>query len=61
MKSELRKLEYFSKKYNSTFEEFEKKIKTSKKENFEEWDDYIEWNAFQNSYQDLRSEIQNKK
>ncbi|MFQ6056657.1 MAG: hypothetical protein ACE5J3_11825 [Methanosarcinales archaeon] len=36
----------FSDKYNTTFKEFEKKIENSIEENFEEWDDYIEWKAY---------------
>jgi hypothetical protein len=56
------KIELYSKKYNSTFEQFESKVKNSEKENFEEWDDYMEWNAFQKSYQDLlqkKSDLEN--
>ena len=40
------KLEIFEKKYNSSFNDFEKKIKNSKKENIKQWDDYIEWKGF---------------
>lgn len=47
------KIELYSKKYNSSFEQFEEKVKNSEKENFEEWDDYMEWNAYQKSFQDL--------
>jgi len=56
------KIELYSKKYNSSFEQFEGKVKNSEKENFEEWDDYMEWNAFQKSYQDLlqkKSDLEN--
>lgn len=56
------KIELYSKKYNSSFEQFEQKINSSEKENFEEWDDYMEWNAFQKSYQDLlqkKSDLEN--
>lgn len=56
------KIELYSKKYNSSFEQFENKVKDSEKENFEEWDDYMEWNAFQKSYQDLlqkKSDLEN--
>ena len=56
------KIELYSKKYESSFEQFEKKVNTSEKENFEEWDDYMEWNAFQKSYLDLlqkKSDLEN--
>ena len=56
------KIELYSKKYDSSFEQFEKKVNSSDKENFEEWDDYMEWNAFQKSYQDLlqkKSDLEN--
>jgi len=56
------KIELYSKKYDSNFEQFEEKVKNSEKENFEEWDDYMEWNAFQKSYTDLlrkKSDLEN--
>jgi len=34
----------FEVKYSKTFEEFEKELKISP-ENFEAWDDYMEWKA----------------
>ncbi|AIY89242.1 hypothetical protein [Geoglobus acetivorans] len=39
------KIKFFEKKYGCTFEEFERKLR-EKEENFEEWDDYIEWKAY---------------
>ena len=40
------KLKLFENKYQSTFKKFEKKVKGGEgQENFEEWDDYIEWKA----------------
>jgi hypothetical protein len=36
----------FESKYNLQFEIFEKKIKEKSKEEFAEWDDYIEWKAY---------------
>lgn len=56
------KIELYSKKYNSSFKQFEEKVNDSNKENFEEWDDYMEWNAFEKSYQDLlqkKSDLEN--
>ena len=44
------KLELFEKKYKCTFKEFEKKVKSGEgQENFEKWDDYIEWKAYEES------------
>lgn len=47
------KIELYSRKYNLSFEKFEEKVRNSEKENFEEWDDYMEWNACQKSFHDL--------
>jgi cytochrome c556 len=44
------KLRLFQKKYSLTFEEFEKKIKQQDQENYEIWDDYIEWKAYNKKY-----------
>lgn len=38
----------FKKKYAMPFEQFEKDIKNSKKEDFERWDDYMEWKGYEN-------------
>jgi len=38
------KAEFLSVKYSKTFEEFERELKSSP-ENFEAWDDYMEWKA----------------
>jgi len=40
----------FEKKYNLIFEEFEKQLKATSKEDFEKWDDYIEWKAYAKAY-----------
>ncbi len=47
------KILLFEKKYNKDFSSFEKNIKETKDENYEMWDDYMEWKAYQNSYQQL--------
>lgn len=39
------KLQLFEKKYNSKFDTFEKSV-ISREEDFEKWDDYIEWKAY---------------
>jgi hypothetical protein len=40
------KLDLFKKKYASDFLSFEKKVKNASKEDFEKWDDYMEWKGF---------------
>ena len=49
------KIKNFEIKYGKNFLEFEKKIKKSD-EDFSEWDDYLEWKAFEKSYAELKSE-----
>jgi hypothetical protein len=46
------KIRFFENKYGCSFEEFEKRLKEGE-ENFEEWDDYIEWKAYVESLRDL--------
>ena len=56
------KIEIFERKYGFTFEEFEEEIKTKKKENFQKWDDYIEWKAYIKTLKELEKkskEIEN--
>ncbi len=45
------KLSLFEKKYGKSFKEFEKEVK--EKEDFEKWDDYLEWKAYFKAYEDL--------
>ena len=47
----------FEIKYGKTFEEFEKDLKSSS-ENFEAWDDYMEWKACIKTLDTLRKELQ---
>ena len=44
------KLTLFEKKYNCDFPQFEKSINEAEEEDFERWDDYMEWKAFYNKY-----------
>ncbi len=46
----------FQKKYNCNFEQFEKYVEKGK-ENFEKWDDYIEWKAYQEKLKELNHKI----
>ena len=55
------KLQNFTKKYSSTFNEFEKKLKKNKKESFSEWDDYLEWKSYENVLSDLSKKIKDIK
>lgn len=42
-------------KYHLSFEDFEKKM--AEQEIFEEWDDYIEWKAYQQKKRDLEMKL----
>ena len=53
-------LELFEKKYNKSFREFEKEVLEGK-ENFEKWDDYIEWKAYENTCKDRLSHLKDLK
>lgn len=52
------KLRYFSIKYKISFKEFMKKAKSTKTEQFEIWDDYMEWKALINVSDELSSKIE---
>ncbi len=41
------KIRLFEKKYGMSFIKFEKDIQGSKKEDFEKWDDYMEWKGYE--------------
>jgi hypothetical protein len=47
------KLTLFEKKYNCDFPQFEKSINEAEEEDFQRWDDYMEWKAFYNKYNRL--------
>lgn len=56
------KINSFERKYRFSFEEFQEKMRGEREENFEVWDDYIEWKAYANSLSELetkRKEIEN--
>ncbi len=48
------KLSLFEKKYRSDFPHFETAVKNAAEEDFEQWDDYMEWKAFYNKYNELQ-------
>jgi hypothetical protein len=41
------KISVFKNKYKTEFAEFENEIKRRKTENFEKWDDYMEWKSLE--------------
>ncbi len=49
-------------KYNTAFEAFESQIKSNKEEDFEKWDDYLEWKSYNEKLKELirnKTEIEN--
>ena len=50
------KIRLFEKKYGMSFDRFEKGIKSSKKEDFEKWDNYMEWKGYKKALQRLIKE-----
>ncbi|MBD3346805.1 MAG: hypothetical protein GF401_17245 [Chitinivibrionales bacterium] len=54
------KINAFEKQYGASFDAFEQKIK-KKDENFAEWDDYIEWKAYKEAYNDIEKRIEDVK
>ena len=50
------KINYFESKYSANFDDFEANVLNSAQENFDTWDDYMEWKAYKRSLSDLISE-----
>ena len=50
------KIRLFKGKYSTSFEQFEKKVKGAEQEDFERWDDYMEWKGYENVLQNLIKE-----
>ncbi len=50
------KIRLFEKKYEMPFNEFEKDIKSSKNEDIEKWDDYMEWKGYEKTLQRINKE-----
>ena len=55
------KLFLYKNKYKLSFIQFEKQVLESKNENYEWWDDYMEWKAYNKSYNELNSDKDNIK
>lgn len=49
------KIKFFEQKYKHSFEIYEKDVKSE--ENFQEWDDYIEWKAYVEKLKDLELKL----
>ena len=49
-------IKLFEQKYGCSFKEFEGRIKQAA-EDFESWDDYLEWKAYQRSFEELKKKI----
>lgn len=54
-------LKGYEEKYKCTFKQFEKRVKSGKEEAFEEWDDYVEWEAFYHFYDSLNEKLKDLK
>lgn len=54
------RIAHYEKKYATHFEDFEK-IMNQEEEDFEKYDDYIEWKAYLNQLKDLRQKIKDIK
>ena len=50
------RIKLFENKYDSNFLKFEKKVK-QQPENFNLWDDYIEWKAYQTKFEEIKEKI----
>ncbi|MCP4416097.1 MAG: hypothetical protein GY805_05720 [Chloroflexi bacterium] len=51
------KLRLFEQKYAQTWDEFSTEVKTASNEDFNQWDDYIEWKAYLKMAKDLAFKI----
>jgi len=49
------KINYYTSKYKMDFDSFERRVTQSSKENFKEWDDYLEWKGYQTRLKYLTS------
>ena len=51
------KISNFKNKYNTDFISFQNKMENSEKESFEEWDDYIEWDAYEGFLKNIKERV----
>ncbi|MBK5941667.1 hypothetical protein [Halochromatium roseum] len=52
------KLRLFERKYQTSLDEFSAALKASDQENFEAWDDGMEWKAYRRVSEDLSQKIE---
>ncbi|MBK1618872.1 hypothetical protein CKO42_10595 [Lamprobacter modestohalophilus] len=52
------KLRLFERKYQTSLDEFSAALKSSDQEDFEAWDDYMEWRAYRRVSEDLSQKIE---
>ncbi len=52
------KINFYKKKYNLDFQSFEDQLKRASTENFEAWDDSIEWQAYEQFLSELLLKIE---
>jgi hypothetical protein len=57
LKEVMLKIFDFQDKYGCLFSDFEENIKNATEENFEDWDNYMEWKANFNTAKDLNRKI----
>ena len=53
-------IKLFEKKYGKSLKEFEKEVLEGE-EDFEKWDDYMEWKAYENTCKDRLSQLKDLK
>jgi hypothetical protein len=51
------KIRFFEEKYDTTLDVFEKGMKEKEEEDFEKWDDYIEWKAYTERLDELKKKM----
>lgn len=50
------RINWFERKYSVLFEQFEQQIQTGA-EDFAQWDDYMEWQAYLNMFADIQQDL----
>ncbi len=51
------RIKMFERKYNCSIDEFKKKLEELKEEDFEAWDDYIEWLSYEKKLKELERKL----
>lgn len=53
------KIDCFSKKYNQDFKSFSEYVNNLSQEDFEVWDDFLEWKAYEQSLFESQKQVEN--